>query len=266
MTVKNFSTRTRISYLNSVTDYAKYYHRSPDTLTKEDIQNYLIYLMKDRKLSPASCRLHFHGIRFFYKQVMGWPMDDLKMHYPKLPQKIPELLNRGEVRAIIDASTNLKHRTMLEVCYGAGLRGSELLELQVKDVDSERMLLRVDHGKGQKDRYVPMSKTMLHSLRTYWQHSRPLSVLFHGPSYSKPLSLSSLQRTYSDAKRKTAIKKQGGLHSLRHAFATHQLEAGVPIHILQHWLGHTELKTTMRYIHWIPNYHPEKEQFHDLLL
>jgi integrase/recombinase XerD len=265
MTVKNFSPRTHESYLYSMISLVSYYHQPPDELTQEDIQNYLIYLMKDRQLAPATCRLQLNGIRFFFKQVLKWPTCQLTMHYPSRPQRIPELLSRSEVKAILNGLENLKHQTLLKTCYGAGLRVSELVALRVSDIDSERHFLRVEQGKGARDRLVPLSPMLLSVLREYWQHYRPSNVLFYNQTTLQSNSISCAGKVFNKAKKRAGIIKVGGIHSLRHAYATHQLEYGVPMHLLQRWLGHQDIRTTMRYVHWVPEYTPRRPDCIDLL-
>lgn len=266
LTVRHYSPRTIESYLFSMTALVKFYRRSPDLLTSDDIQNYLIHVMKDLQLSPSSCRLRLHGIRFFYLHVLGWDIARLALHYPKKEQRIPELLTHAEVDTLLNQPTNFKHQTMLKVCYGTGLRVSELVGLKVTDIDGERQLLRIEQGKGRKDRLVPIPPSLMTLLREFWFRYRPTDVLFYSDEdHHQPLSVQSPQRIYRKAKRQAGIQKHGGIHSLRHAYATHQLEAGLPVHILQRYLGHQDLHTTMRYIHWVPDYRPGAQPGVDLL-
>jgi len=264
MQVRGFSVRTHESYLAAVSELAKYYRRSPEVLNREDLQAFFVYLSKERGLSGASCRLYLNGIRFLYLKVLERPKFDVSLEVPKKAQRIPELLTRAEVGAILAASRNLKHRTLLVTCYGCGLRVSELCALKVRDIDGERHLLRIEQGKGAKDRMVILSDTLITRLRQYWCFSRPGVWLFPGPTLEGPLSVSSAQKIFTQAKRRAGICKVGGIHALRHAYATHQLEAGVAIHKLQRQLGHQDLRTTLRYIHWVPNYR-ERSNAVDLL-
>ncbi|MCP4238002.1 MAG: tyrosine-type recombinase/integrase [Aestuariibacter sp.] len=266
MQQRGFSIRTHQSYLGAVTDLAKYFHKSPDQLQVQHIQNYFDYLVQQRGLSGASCRLYLNGIRFLYLQVLGWKTFDIPVQFPKRAKRIPELLTRQEVKQIIEICPNHKHRIMLLTCYGCGLRVSELVALKVQHIDGERKLLRVEQGKGAKDRAVVISETLLTQLRHYWLGYRPGKWLF--PRSNSPrvhLSISTIQRVFSRAKNNIGIMKIGGIHSLRHAYATHQLESGLAIHKLQHQLGHNNLKTTLRYIHWVPNYQQGQAPFNDLI-
>lgn len=253
MLMRGFSPRTHQSYLYAVVKLVKYYRRSPDQLTCEDIQQFFLHLVKDLHLTSASCRLYFNGIRFFYIEVLQWPSFEVPITLPKQPQRIPELLTRTEVARIISACANHKHRMMLTTCYGCGLRVSELVELKVRHIDGERGLLRVEQGKGAKDRQVEIPATLLQRLRRYWQAYRPQEWLFPNSQFPGALSVTTAQKAFSAAKRATGIMKVGGIHSLRHAYATHQLENGLPVHRLQQQLGHQNIQSTLRYVHWVPN-------------
>jgi integrase/recombinase XerD len=264
MQVRGFSIRTHASYLAAVTDLARYFHRAPDQLGLDDLRRYFEYLATERGLSGATCRLCLHGIRFLYLQVLGWPTFDVEIPMPKQAQRIPELLTRAEVGRLLDACRHPKHRMMLTVCYGCGLRLSELVSLRVRDIDGERRLLRVEQGKGAKDRLVPLSETLLEQLRTYWRLFRPREWLFPGRDPGEPLAETCIQKAFTQAKARAGITKVGGIHSLRHAFATHQLEAGLPVHRLQRLLGHQDIHSTLRYVHWVPDYR-EGQGAHDLI-
>jgi len=253
MLVRGFATRTQESYLYAVTALANYYHRPPDRLSLDELQNYFLYLVKERGLSSASCRLTLNALRFFYLQVLKWSAFDTNIPIPKQPQKIPELLTLTEVAKIVAAPTNLKHRTLLLICYGCGLRVSELVAIKVSHLDGERRLLRVEQGKGGKDRYVVISETLLTHLRRYWQVYRPALWLFSGQQPDQPLTVTTPQKIFRAAKHRVGNNKRGGIHSLRHAYATHQLEAGLPVHQLQRFLGHQNIQSTLRYVHWVPN-------------
>ena len=266
MQQRGYSHRTHQSYLGAVSGLARYYHQSPDQIQVSQIQEYFVYLVQERGLCGASCRMYFHAIRFLYLQVLNWPQFDIPIQYPKKAQRIPELLTRAEVREIITACENAKHRMMLLTCYGCGLRVSELVALKVLHIDGERRLLRIEQGKGAKDRMVVLSPVLLDQLRHYWYRHRPGLWLF--PNANTPtlhLSNGTIQRRFKQAKQAAAIHKVGGIHSLRHAYATHQLEQGMAIHQLQQQLGHHDLHSTLRYLHWIPGYQQGKAPFSDLV-
>lgn len=266
MQQRGFSVRTHETYLAAVSSFAKYYHTPPDEIQLDQIQEYFVYLVKERGLSGASCRLYLNALRFLYLQVLEWDHFDVPVHYPKKAQKIPELLTRREVKQILDACDNDKHRMMLMICYGCGLRVSELVAIKIRHIDGERHLLRVEQGKGAKDRAVILSVTLLGHLRRYWLRYRPILWLFpNAGTPSKHLTLATAQKAFKKAKNKTGIEKIGGIHSLRHAYATHQLENGLPVHQLQQQLGHRSLQSTLRYVHWLPTYQHGQTVFSDLV-
>jgi integrase/recombinase XerD len=254
MQMHGYSPRTHESYLAAVRGLAKYTRRAPDRLAAEDVQRYFVHLVVERQLAPASVRLAYNGIRFLYLKVLDWPALDLELTLPKKPQKIPQLLTRQEVARIVAACRDLRYWTMLLLCYGCGLRLSELVAVKIADIDGERSLLRITLGKGAKDRLVPLSPTLLGDLRGYWRRYRPRGYLFPGQQAGQPLSPTAIQRVFKRAKAVAGVTKAGGIHGLRHAFATHQLEAGLPVHRLQRLLGHSNLHSTLRYIHWVPSY------------
>ena len=260
MQQRGFSVRTHRSYLDAVTKLAQYYRCSPDKLTHEQLQAFFNHLVQERDLAPASCRLYLNGIRFFYLQVLKWKHFDVPLITPKRKQRIPELLTRGEVKRILESLDNPKHRMLLALCYGCGLRVSELVRVRVQDIDGERSQLRIEQGKGAKDRLVPLGRGLLVKLRHYWQAQRPAHWLFPNDAHrERAVSISTAQKVYRHAKAIARIGKVGGIHALRHAYATHQLEAGLPVHRLQRLLGHTNLQSTMRYVHWVPSSAPNAE-------
>ena len=266
MQQRGFSQRTHESYLYAVQCLAKYYHKPPDQLGSEQIQAYFNYLVKERHLSPNSCKLYRNGIRFLYLKVLHWQAFELAIQTPKCPQKIPELLTCEEVRKIVDSCLTYKHRIMLLTCYGCGLRVSELVALKLHHIDGERQLLRVEQGKGAKDRAVVISPALLAQLRQYWQKEHPKYWLF--PNTNTPrvhLSITTAQKVFKKAKDQVGIQKVGGIHSLRHAYATHQLASGLPIYSLQQQLGHSDIHSTMHYIHWIALNHGESVPTTDLI-
>ena len=209
--------------------------------------------------------MFLHGIRFLYLQVLERPSFDVEIPIPKKAQRIPELLTRAEVGRILTACANPKHRMMLTLCYGCGLRLSELVSLKVRDIDGERQLLRIEQGKGAKDRLVPLSETLLAQFRAYWRPYRPTEWLFPGRMFDRGAERDfSVQKAFTHAKARAGVKKIGGIHGLRHAYATHQLEAGLPVHRLQRLLGHQDIHSTLRYVHWVPDYR-EGQGAHDLI-
>ena len=252
MQVRGFAARTQQSYLDVVKDLARYYGRSPAELSDAEIQAYFLYLVKERHLAPASCRLYLNGVVFLFREVLKRELREV-IQIPRQQQRIPELLTRAEVAAIFGNCGNERHRMLLQVCYGCGLRVNELVHLRVRDIDGERQLLRVSQGKGAKDRLVELPPTLLSRLRAYWQQFRPVDWLFGGREPGRPLTASTAGKVFHAAKVRAGVDKVGGIHSLRHAYATHQLAAGMPLVKLQAQLGHRNVQTTMRYLHWLPH-------------
>ena len=253
MQVRHFSDNTQICYIGWVRELAKYYHRSPDELQDDELKAFLWSLSLERHLSTSSCAQAFHALNFFYREVLGRTFNQQLLPPMKREQKIPELLNPQEVQQILAACHNQKYRTMLTLCYGCGLRVSEVTVLEVRDIDGGQRTLHIHQGKGAKDRRIPLSDTLLHLLRHYWCQYRPRTCLFYKYKIKdQSLSIASVQKTYKKAKLDAGINKSGGVHALRHAYATHQLVAGMPLNQLQHNLGHKNIKTTLRYTHWLP--------------
>lgn len=253
MLLRGFAERTQQCYLRSVEGLARYYRRSPSQLSPEEIQRYFLYLVKERHLAPASVRLALNALVFLYRGVLHQEVvRDIVI--PKATQGKPELLTRAEVGSLLAACSNHKHQTLLMVCYGCGLRVSELMGLRVKDIDGQRQLLHIHGGKGGKDRLVECSPGLLSALRAYWLVFRPRDWLFPGRSPTQALGVDSARKSFHRAKQRAGITKAGGIHALRHAYATHQLAAGMALMKLQHQLGHRDVRTTMRYLHWVPRY------------
>jgi len=266
MQLRGFSPRTHTSYLAVIRDVAKYTHQSPDELTQEQFQDYILFLVQERGLSASTCRVNLNAIRFLWQKVLNRNGFDLKLVTPKRPQRIPELLTVAEVSKIIAACHYLRDQTLLRTCYGCGLRVSELVALKVRHIDGEPQLLRIEQAKGAKDRYVRISDHLLRNLRLYWQADHPREWLFvsNYRRQQSALSISSAQKIFTVAKSESGVDKVGGIHSLRHAYATHQLTQGMPIQELQQMLGHSDLRSTLRYLHWVPQRHA-RDQHADLI-
>ncbi len=248
MTLRGMSPRTHESYIGAVLGLAKYYRRSPEQLTLEEVRQYLLHLERERRLSWSSLNATKCGLRFLYFKTLKWEPALMDIPPRKTPSQLPEVLSREEVERVLAAVDNLKHRTALMTTYAAGLRLSEVLHLRVTDIDSSRMTIRVEQGKGRKDRYTILSPNLLPPLRAYWKQYPSKHYLFFGITPDKPLNETALQRAWGLAKEKAGIRKRGGLHTLRHCFATHLLEAGVDLRTLQVLLGHSSLSTTARYL------------------
>jgi site-specific recombinase XerD len=249
MELKKLSPHTQRAYLAAVTGLSRHYRQSPVGITKEMIEDYLLLLKKSR--SSNSCGLVLTGLRFFYTHVTEEKLlVDYRMR--KKTQKLPTVLTKEQVANIISACENLKHRLILMTTYAAGLRASEVASLKPEHIDSERMLIKIVDGKGRKDRYTMLSTLLLEELRGYYRKYRPITYLF--PSSFKtrqdrPLSYESLRCIYEKARKKAGVHTGAGLHTLRHCFATHLLEAGHDIRKIQVLMGHSRLSTTMIYLH-----------------
>ncbi len=248
MVLRRFSPKTQEAYVSAVAGLARFYKQSPEKIDKERIKAYLVHLMQDRKLSWSSCNVAVSGLRFFYTQTLG--MDSMFLSIPprKKDNRLPEILSAEELERLFSALTNQKHRTLLMTTYAAGLRVSEVVSLKVTDIDSKRMMIRVQQGKGSKDRYTILSKRLLTELRIYYKMYRPPVWLFSSSNPEQPLSDRAAQRIYYHAKDKAGIKKGKGIHTLRHCFATHLLEAGVDLRTIQMLMGHSSIMTTMVYL------------------
>lgn len=243
------SPRTIEAYVTAVAQLAGYYRRSPEKLTPSEVRQYIHYLVTDRKLAYSSCNQKLAGLKFFYRRVLG--REDFDLRVPaKRSGRLPEPFSREEVARLLQAAEyNPKHRVLLVTGYATGLRLSELVHLQLSDIHSERMLVRVNQGKGRKDRYTLLSPRLLSELRDYWKLYRPVRWLFPGRLPSEPLTDGSAQRAFYKAKQLAQLKHGHGIHTLRHSFASHLLEAGVDLPTLQRLLGHTSLATTATYLH-----------------
>jgi integrase/recombinase XerD len=249
MVVRGLAERTRASYLTAVAGLARFYGRSPDRLTQREVEVYLVHLAEERKLAWNTRSLVTNGLRFFYHTTLGRKQMDFAIPRPKTPARLPEILSREEVARILSQPTNPKHRMLLMTAYAAGLRVSELVRLRVRDLDSDRMTIRVEQGKGAQDRYTLLSPRLLQELRAYWRAARPQPWLFPSQRGGRPVSISCAQRVWGQAKRDAGVSKRGGIHTLRHAFATHLLEAGTDLHTIQRLLGHRHISTTLIYFH-----------------
>jgi len=227
----------------------RYYRRSPDHLSVQEVQDYLLHLSQERHLSWASCNTIRHGLRFFYRVTLDRPATEFYLPCAKQPSKLPEILSHEEIVRLFTVTTNRKHRALLVTTYAAGLRASEVTRLRVTDIDSQRMTIRVEQGKGRKDRYVPLAPRLLEQLRAYWREQRTPRWLFPGTLIDQPMSRDAAWQVYVKARERAGITKAGGLHLLRHCFATHLLEAGTELVVIQRLLGHASIRSTLRYLH-----------------
>jgi integrase/recombinase XerD len=248
MEIRNLSRNTQLSYLQQVSGFAKYFHCSPEALGPAEIRAYQVYLTNERKLTPGTLSIVVAALRFLYKVTLKRDWVDEEIPLPKKPFKLPVILSPEEVVHFLESVRSFKHRTILTTAYAAGLRISEVTRLKITDIDSQRMMLRVEQGKGQKDRYVMLSPQLLEILRAYWQVTRPKNWLFPGDTPAWPITRSAVQQICQKARRVSGIKKPVTAHSLRHAFATHLLEAGTDVRRIQLLMGHRSLATTARYL------------------
>jgi site-specific recombinase XerD len=249
MTVRGFSPHTHQSYIAAVRSLARHYRRPPDQLSAEEVQAYLAHMVTTRKLSWSTCSIAASAFRFLYHVTLGRDAVAFEVPRAKQSQRLPEILSREEVARLIEAPPNAKHRLLLATVYAAGLRVSEAVRLKVSDVDRGRMTLHVEQGKGRKDRIVPLSRRLLEQMEVYWRVEPPRLWLFANRKGQGPLGVTVAQKVFMHAKLRTGITKRGGIHSLRHAFATHLIESGADVPTVQRLLGHRSVSTTMRYFH-----------------
>lgn len=267
--LRGMAQRTQESYIDAVSRLARHFGRSPDTLSAEQVQQYLLHLLRDLQRSRSTVNQYGCAFRFFFGTVLGF--DGKQFHIPLgiAPQRLPEILSRQEIARLLAATTRLGPRTFLMLAYGTGLRLSELRHLRVCDIDShaDRMCIRVVQGKGGKDRYVPLAPDVLQALRTWWHSARPQLWFFPGQGDgSQPINDATAQKWYQAARTDAGITKRGGIHTLRHCYATHTLEAGADLYSLSQWLGHRHVSTTSRYLHLARPDAPDGARHHALNL
>jgi site-specific recombinase XerD len=258
MILRGFAQNTMDSYLRQCRCFAKYFMRSPADMGEEEIRQFLLYLTQEKNASPSLYKHYVVALRFLYKHVLKRPEVVRDIPYPKTPKTLPVVLSRTEVIRILGALDNFKHRAILVTTYSAGLRISETLKLKKSDIDSDRMRIRVDQGKGKKDRYSILSLLNLTLLREYYKKKKPKGDwLFPGPKPEAHLRYAAARAIFVNAKKKAGIRKKATVHSLRHSFATHLLENGTDIRYVQTLLGHASIRTTVRYLH-VSNKYIEK--------
>lgn len=249
MKIRNLALNTQDSYLRQVSQFARHFAKPPDLLGQEEIRSYQIYLIQEKKLTPGSVTIAVSALRFLYKVTLRreWNLDDI-IPAPKTPKKLPVILSPEEVLEFLSWVPEGKHRTILTTCYAAGLRITEAVSLQPHHIDSQRMVIRVEQGKGQKDRYVMLSRKLLDILRQWWRVARPQIWLFPGDRPEQHISRSAVELVCQQTRRLYPIAKPITPHSMRHAFAVHLLERGVDVRTIQLLLGHRSLATTARYL------------------
>src|SRR5580698_4709003 len=249
MQVRNLALNTQTSYLQQVSLFARHFEKSPEQLGPEQIRDYQVYLTNEKKLAPGSVLIAAAALRFLYKVSLhrNWVFEDV-IPAPKKPQTLPVILSPEEVLQFLDGIPGIKHRTILTTCYAAGLRISEAIRLKPADIDSPRMVIRVEQGKGRKDRYVMLSPKLLESLRNWWRLAKPKEWLFPGDIAGAHISKDAVEQACQKAHKRCRIPKPVTPHSLRHAFAVHLLESGTDVRTIQLLLGHRSLATTARYL------------------
>lgn len=246
--LRGITPRTQKDYLREVSNLAKYFNKSPEELGEKEIKEYLVHLLKDEKISGGTYRYYVSGIKFFYRTTLKREEVVDAIQYPKYKRKLPVVLDLSEVESLFSVTTNLKHKAILMITYSSGLRISEAAHLKITDIDSKRMMVWVQQGKGGKDRYTILSQTALECLRQYWRKYHPKEWLFEG-NKGTHISISSIRQIFWDAKKRAGITKPASVHTLRHSFATHLIEAGTSLHHVQLLLGHRSPTTTTVYLH-----------------
>ena len=252
MRLRNMSPRTIESYLANVAGFAAYFKTPPDRLGPEHVRQYLLHLVEDKHASSSSVNLANSALKFLFRVTLHRQEPPTqKLPCAKRERRLPVVLSHDEVQRLLDAVRNPKYRVALMVAYGAGLRVSEIVNLRVQDIDSQRMVIRVRQGKGMKDRYTLLSPVLLETLRDYWKLYRPTTYLFPSPRGrgDRPLDTTAVQRACAAAVAAAGLRKGVSMHTLRHTFATHLLEAGTNLRVIQRLLGHGDLSTTALYTH-----------------
>jgi integrase/recombinase XerD len=246
MTARRYGEKAQKAYVRHVRTFTAFLSRSPDTATKEDLRRFQLHLAQ-QQISPGSINAAIAALRFFFTVTLERPDLVLPLRTVNKPRRAPVVLSQEEVARLLEAAPSLKYKAALSVAYGAGLRVSEVANLKVSDIDSGRMMLRVEQGKGQRDRYVMLSPQLLELLRDWWRAARPAVWLFPGQNPINPITPRQLNRAVTAAKDLAGISKRISPHTLRHSFATHLLEQGVDIRVIQVLLGHAKLETTALY-------------------
>lgn len=252
LVIRGIAARTQESYVAAVYGLAKHYQQPPDQLSDEQLKDYVFYLAQEKKLAPATLNLTVYALRSFYQLVLQRSVDQLRRCLPAVKQAVhrPQVFSVEEMEKLLMVGcVHPKHRAFLMTVYGAGLRLGEACHLKAAHIDSARMLIRVEEGKGRKDRYTLLSPRLLQELRSYWRVVQPGPWLFFGRDRQVPLPEGTGQSIFDLAVQRAGLPKKGGIHSLRHSFATHLLESGVEITVVQKLLGHSSLSSTVTYLH-----------------
>lgn len=247
--IRNYTLETRRIYINAVAAFARYFGKSPDLLGPEEVRRYQVHLAQEKKAAWSSLNVAVCALRFFYRITLGkhWAVEHIP--YARKESQLPEIPSQAEIKTLFESVANLKDLALLMVAYSGGLRVAEIASLTVHDIDSERMVILVRRGKGHKDRIVALSPLLLAILREYWREDRPEEVLFPGRDRKRSITTSAIRRICKRAAHDAGIDRRVSPHTLRHAFATHHLEAGTDLRTLQVLLGHSDLTTTSRYLY-----------------
>jgi integrase/recombinase XerD len=252
MTVRNFTPDTQRDYIRAVKNLAAFLGGSPDTATPEDLRRFQLHLTQGG-VRPPTINGTVTALRFFFKVTLDRPDATRSLAFVYEPRKMPTVLSPAEVARLLEAAAGPKYKAALSLAYGAGLRAMEVVSLKVSDIDSQRMMLRIEQGKGRKDRYAMLSPQLLELLRDWWRMARPQVWLFPGRDPLLPMTTRQLNRAVHAAAQMAEIRKRVSLHTLRHSFATHLLEQNIDIRVIQVLLGHAKLDTTARYTHVASN-------------
>jgi site-specific recombinase XerD len=249
MRIRNFSEQTQKRYADAVAAFAQHYGTSPERLGAEEVRAYQVHLINTRQFSWSHVNVTVCALRFLYRVTLNCPWDVERIRYPKRERRLPVVLSQEEVVSFLKAVRGIKYRVALMTAYAAGLRVTEVCHLKVTDIDSKRMVVRVEQGKGRRDRYVMLSARLLAVLRTYWAVGRPSPWLFPGRTGDRPMAVESLQQVCRNTCLFLRWSKQVTVHTLRHSFATHLLEAGTDLRTIQVLLGHRSYSATAQYTH-----------------
>jgi integrase/recombinase XerD len=249
MQMRNFAPNTQKAYVERVSQFARYFGKSPEVLGADQVRRYQLYLVQEKRASWSQVAQNVAALRFLYGVTLRQPDVVEKLPVPKVPKKLPVVLTVAEVGRLLAATRSLKQRALLTTAYAAGLRVSEVVALEISDIDSTQMVIRVRQGKRRKDRYVMLSPCLLEVLRAYWQKYRPTKLLFPATRRSGAVATRHVYRMCRDACRAAGIEKHATVHTLRHSFATHLLDAGVDLRTIQVLLGHSNIRTTVVYTH-----------------
>jgi len=248
--LRNRSVYTKEAYLLRAKHFAEWHGRSPAEMGEAEVRAYLLYLVREKKVGPATHAMYVAAIKFLYEVTLGRPEVVAGIPYPKRPKKLPDILSGSQVEGLFAAIRSIKLLAICMTAYGGGLRISEVCELKPEDIDSARMLIHVRDGKGSKDRYVPLSPRLLSTLRQYWKHARPKPpYLFPGRIPGRSITTAAVEKALAKVVARCAFGKRVTPHSLRHGYATHQLEVGTNLRVIQRLLGHSSVQTTARYTH-----------------